>query len=368
MHLNKLRLFNFKNYEEAHLELRGDIQCFFGRNGSGKTNLLDAVHYLSFTKSAIDPADARNARNGASQFFISGEFEIAGVLHEITCGFQSPRKTMSEDGQVYAKFSKHIGKYPAVLIAPNDIALIWDGSELRRRFFDNLLSQLDVRYLEDLIVYTQVLRQRNGLMKLFAESGQSDPDLLAAYDAKLVPSGQLIFEKRKELMRSFLPLFVRHYNFLAGDGGEKVELIYRSELAEADFGTELQRNLSRDILLQRTGIGIHRDDFLFLLDGGELKRLGSQGQQKSFLIALKLTEFELIARAKGIKPLLLLDDVFDKLDDERIHKLMLLVAGGTFGQLLITDARAGRSREILRETGISATLYEVDNGRVTAVE
>jgi DNA replication and repair protein RecF len=365
VHLRKLKLFNFKNYADARVDLEGNIQGFFGKNGAGKTNLLDAIHYLSFTKSAINPSDVQNIRQGENQFLISGEFQIGERLHEVSCAFQQGfKKIMSEDSQPYARFSKHIGKYPVVMIAPNDVELIWDGSELRRRFFDNLLSQISAEYLNNLIIYTQYLKQRNGLLRIFSESGSIDADMLEAYDGQLIPAGKFIFEKRRQLMGEFLPVFEKLYRFLVNDASEEVKLIYKSTLESEDFAGLLKRNLSRDILLQRTGEGVHRDDFLFILHGGELRRLGSQGQQKSFLIALKLAEFQLISQHKGLKPLLLLDDVFDKLDDSRIHQLMGLVANGTFGQLLITDARGDRSRDILAATGVSAQLFEVAGGQI----
>lgn len=365
MHLKKLRLFNFKNYAQAQLEFEANIQCFVGKNGSGKTNLLDAIYYLSFTRSAVNATDQQNIRFGADHFSIQGEFLKDDRLHEVTCFFQSgQKKIISEDRQEYARFSRHLGKYPVVLVAPNDIELIWNGSELRRRFFDNLLSQISADYLENLIAYTHHLKQRNSLLRIFSERGSEsiDHDMLEVYDHQLAATGNQIHIKRRELVQEFNPLFEAHYKFLVDHSAEQVRIQYRSELETADFAEALKKNLARDILLQRTGFGIHRDDFLFFLNGGELKRFGSQGQQKSFLIGLKLTEFQILARDKHIKPLLLLDDIFDKLDDDRIRKLMLLVADGSFGQLLITDARARRSKEIVNETGLKPEFFEIENG------
>jgi DNA replication and repair protein RecF len=238
---------------------------------------------------------------------------------------------------------------------------------LRRKFFDNLISQVSREYLEHLISYTHHLKQRNGLLRIFSERGSVDPEMLEVYDQKLVSSGIFIYQKRREMLAEFHPLFENQYRFLVDDSREDVQIKYRSELETMDFAGVLRNNLDRDILLQRTTSGIHRDDFLFSLNGGELKRLGSQGQQKSFLIALKLTEFQSIAQVKKLKPLLLLDDIFDKLDDARIHKLMMLVANGNFGQLMITDARAGRSKEILTEGGLKAETFTVEQGTVMSV-
>lgn len=366
MHLEKLTLYNFKNYEDAALELSPEVNCFFGLNGSGKTNLLDAVYYLSLTKSASHASDLQNIRQGESQFFIKGQFLNKKNRTEVLCSFtQGSKKLMREDGNDYKKMSEHIGKYPLVLIAPNDIELIWDGSEQRRKFFDGQLSQMDHAYLENLITYTQILRQRNGMLKLFSERGSVDQDLLDSYDNTLVPAANFIHGKRKSFLTKYHPLFEKWYRQLAGkEAKESVSISYRSDLEEADFAELLKKNLPRDIMLQRTTSGIHRDDFLFSLNTGELKKFGSQGQQKSFLIGLKLAEFQMLAQATKKNPLLLLDDIFDKLDDTRIIKLMSLVSDGNFGQIFITDARSGRSREILKEAGVNARIFEVENGSV----
>lgn len=365
MQLQKLQLFNFKNYEEAELIFSDKIQCFLGNNGSGKTNLLDAIHYLAFTKSAVNPSDSQNIRQGHMQFVVKGDFLLeGGKKKEVICSFlQGQKKIVREDGTDYLKFSDHVGKYPAVLIAPQDIELIWDGSGLRRKFFDSLISQLDKAYLDNLIIYTNQLKQRNSLLRMFSESVKIDYDLLATYDQQIVSSGKFIHNLRRKFLVEFLPLFKQHYHFLAGDANEEVSITYRSDLDTADLEELLKRNLQRDIMLQRTSSGIHRDDFLFGLNNGELKRLGSQGQQKSFLIGLKLAEFQSIAEQKGFNPLLLLDDIFDKLDDLRIHKLMLLIAKGYFGQLFITDARQGRSKEILTAANLKAELITIENGK-----
>ncbi len=362
MFLKELKLFNFKNYAEASLRFEQSVNCFLGSNGSGKTNLLDAMHYLSFTKSAINPSDAQNVRLGESQFMIKGHFQRQEKLKEVVCSFQTGQKKIREDGQDYLKFSEHVGKYPVVMIAPQDIELIWDGSEVRRKFFDSLLSQMDHSYLEDLIVYTTHLKQRNSALKLFAERGQTDHDLLTTYNQKIVPAAKSIYAKRKEFLTEFLPAFVKHYQNLSGAKHEEMNIQYRSDLDGADFEALLQKNLSRDLALQRTTVGIHRDEFLFLLNENEVKRYGSQGQQKSFLIALKLAEFQCLADKKKFKPLLLLDDIFDKLDDNRIRKVLQFVAEGLFGQLFITDARPDRCKEIVKEMKLEAGIVNIENG------
>lgn len=362
MFLQKLRLYNFKNHEEASLIFEGKINCFLGRNGSGKTNLLDAIYYLSFTKSAINPYDLQNINYGQAGFLIKGDFKVEDKQKEVVCSYQQgEKKVIREDEQEGSRFSEHVGKYPVVLIAPQDIELIWDGSELRRRFFDSLISQLDRFYLENLITYNHQLKQRNSLLRAFAEQGKVDSDLLETYDAKLAEAGEYIHKVRKELLISFVPKFNKHYDFLVQEAKEKVDVQYKSDLTGADFISLLRKNRQRDLLLQRTTSGIHRDDFLFTLNEQELKRVGSQGQQKSFLISLKLAEFQTIAEKKNLKPILLLDDIFDKLDDFRIHQLMMLVSQGTFGQMFITDARQGRSEQILKEAGLNARLFVLEN-------
>jgi DNA replication and repair protein RecF len=360
--LRKLNLFHFKNIVEARFEFERDVICLLGKNGSGKTNLLDAIYYLSFTKSAINPSDSQNVQQGQNQFINKGEFELNGRKKEVICSFQlGQKKVIREDGQDYIKFSEHVGKYPVVLIAPQDIELIWDGSEMRRKFFDTLISQLDKIYLENLIAYTNHLKQRNSLLRMFSETGSVDRDLLASYDQQIIPAGNYINTKRQNFVVDFLPFLTKHYKFLS-ESNEEVNIQYKSDLQKTDFESLLQTHLQRDILLQRTSTGVHRDDFDFQMNGNELKKFGSQGQQKSFLIALKLAEFQCIAEAKQFKPIVLLDDIFDKLDDQRIRQLMRLVSQGAFGQLFLTDARQTRSQEILKEAQVGAQVFKVENG------
>jgi len=364
--LDNLRLYNFKNYEAVEFRPDPKINCFLGKNGSGKTNLLDAIHYLAFTRSAINAADSQNIRFDQSQFLVKGRFSMEGRQKEVVCAFQQgQKKVVREDDQDYLKFSDHVGKYPVVLITPQDIELIWGGGELRRKFFDTLLSQLDRLYLENLITYNHQVKQRNSLLRKFSESGTTDLVLLESYDHRICIAGNYIHQSRKKLLDEFIPKFIKHYRFIAQESAEMINIEYRSDLDQADFATQLKAHVHRDILLQRTTCGIHRDDFLFLLNEGELRKFGSQGQQKSFLIGLKLAEFEIIAERKGLKPILLLDDIFDKLDDRRIYYLMRLVAEGMFGQLFITDARIDRSRTILKDAGVIAKIFVVENGNLS---
>ena len=364
MFLETLRLYNFKNYAELEFSPDPKINCFLGKNGSGKTNLLDAIHYLAFTKSAINPTDTQNIRFEETQFLIKGRFSMNGRQKEVVCAFQQgQKKVVREDDQDYVKFSDHVGKYPVVLITPQDIELIWGGAEQRRRFFDTLLSQLDRFYLENLIVYNHQMKQRNTLLRRFSESGTVDIELLASYDHRICIAGNYIHQSRKSLLQEFISTFKKHYSFIAQES-EGVDIQYRTDLEQSDFATQLKNHIQRDILLQRTTCGIHRDDFLFTLNGHELKRFGSQGQQKSFLIALKLAEFNYIASRKETRPLILLDDIFDKLDDERIHQLMELICEKKFGQVFITDARPARSIEVLKAAGVLSQNFVVKDGGV----
>lgn len=366
MRLEKLSVFNFKNYAEASVDFDDTISCFLGRNGSGKTNLLDAIYYLSFTRSFLTASDVQNIRLSQTQFFIKGLFTTPQRQTEILTSFQQgQKKVVRENGVEYGRFSEHIGKYPVVLVAPQDIELIWDGSEVRRKFVDTLICQLDKFYLDNLIIYNSYLKQRNSALRIFADKGSVDYDLLESYDEQLVPAATYIFSARKSFVHDFAPRLIQHYQFLSGEAGEFVSLSYRSELDQDNWADMLRKNLSRDLVLQRTSTGIHRDDFLFFLNGHELKRFGSQGQQKSFLIGLKLAEFQTITDNKGLKPLLLLDDIFDKLDDVRIQKLMSRVANHAFGQIFITDARPSRTKEIIESVGLSSSTFGVESGTIS---
>lgn len=354
---------NFKNYALAEAEFKGMIHCFLGRNGSGKTNLLEAIHYLCLTRGITAATDAENVRLGESHFLIRGTFSKDEKRREVSCVYSPDRKRkVAEDGKEYGRFSDHIGKYPLVMVAPADIELVWDGGEVRRRFFDTLLSQLDRQYLEQLIVYQTNLRHRNGLLKMYADRPDIDKELLATYDERLVSAGLFLHRQRKEFIATLVPRLLSHYDFLVEGASEQIGIDYSSDLDTLDFGSELRAKVPRDLLLGRTTVGVHRDDFRFTLQGNDLRTFGSQGQQKSFLIALKMAEFDSLTEKNGFKPLLLLDDIFDKLDDRRIVQLMKRVAEGGFGQIFITDARPGRSRDALAEAGIKGQLFLVEGG------
>lgn len=365
MRLEKLQLVNFKNYEEISLEFPAQINCFLGLNGSGKTNLLDAIFYLGFTKSFIQSNDSLNIKVGCNSGMIKGSFQKDKPV-EVSCHLQAgSKKLVRENGIDYTKLSDHIGKYPVVIISPADVDLVNDGSETRRKFFDSMISQIDHEYLEALMQYQYVLKQRNSLLKLFHDRNYSDPDLIETYNQQLSASGRAIFEKRDSFIKEFIPVFNQSYQFLVGRA-EEANLQYKSEVGEFDYEVTLKKNLSRDMLLQRTTFGIHRDDYDFLFTHGELKKFGSQGQQKSFLVALKLAYLELVKNHTGVHPILLLDDIFDKLDDTRIAQLIQSAASGS-GQLFITDAAPERTRNFLKKLGVNFDSFEVANGTVKKI-
>ncbi len=362
MTIDRLHLYNFKNYAEADLIFSPQLNVLVGNNGSGKTNLLDAIYSLSFTKGVISTADQHYIKEGENQLVVRGTFTKKQKVYELTLGLQTgQKKVFRENGQDYTKLSEHIGQYPAVFVLPDDVDLVKDGSESRRKFFDTLIAQLDKNYLENLMRYNHCLKQRNSLLKMFAESGRQDWVMIESYDDVLLATGQAIFQKRASFIEEFLEVFKHYYQMLVSD--EAVNLRYASLLIEQDFKEGLLQSRGKDVALQRTSFGIHRDDFIFLLGDGDLKRLGSQGQQKSFVLAMKLAQLEILKSHKGFYPILLLDDVFDKLDSSRIAQLLKLFP--TFGQVFLTDARPDRTLMLLDTVKLEKKIFTVDKGVIS---
>lgn len=373
MHLEKLSLTNFKNYEDGRYVFGRQVNVIVGPNGSGKTNLLDAVYFLALSKSAFQSQDALSILHDADYMILDGTFREGAPEHEhhvqITISIQrGQRKVLLADKKPYERVSEHIGRFPVVLMAPNDTDLVREHSEERRHFFDGVLSQLDADYLRDFLQYQQVLKQRNSLLKLFAERQHVDYDLLDTYDDPLLELSARIHARRQRFIGEFLPIFRRHYAYLSDDR-ETVTIRYESEVGESNFAEDFRRNRPRDLAAQRTTTGIHKDDYAFEIgsrDGAAqsmgsvaLKKFGSQGQQKTFVIALKLAQFDQLEAQKNIKPILLLDDIFDKLDDKRIGKLIQCMDEGMFGQLFITDARPERTRELLATVVADVRFFEI---------
>lgn len=365
MWLKRLSLLNFKNYTETSIEFLSQVNAFVGDNGAGKTNLLDAIHYLALCKSYFNPIDSQHIKKGEDWFMLQGEFSKDRVSDTVSCSLKrNQKKQFKRNKKDYQRLADHIGQFPLVMISPNDSIIITDGSEERRKFVDNVISQTDNHYLDILIQYNKILLQRNTLLKQIREKGVFDLGLLEILDMQLSDVGGKIFDRRKQFMLDFLPEFIRYFNFLT-DEVEEVSLTYESPLLYQDFRSLLASNIEKDRSLERTSQGIHRDDLLFNIhEGMPLKRFGSQGQQKSFLIALKLAQYSFLRQKKSHKPLLLLDDIFDKLDAGRTKKLMKLVSNEEFGQIFITDTDAERIKSIFDEIGQPIRIFEVIGGVV----
>ena len=305
MYLKKISLFNYKNFSEANFEFVGKINCFVGKNGIGKTNVLDAIYHLSYGKSYFNPLAVQNIKHGEDFFVIDGEFEINERNEQIICSLKKgQKKILKRNGKIYDKFSEHLGFIPLVIISPADRDLIVEGSETRRKFMDSVISQLDSQYLRQLIQYQKVMSQRNALLKYFALNFVFENDTLSIYNEQLDAYGKYIHEKRKEFIEQFIPIFNTHHQVITGSQ-ETVQLVYESHLYESDLLTLLQENINKDRAIHYTSVGIHKDDLSFEIDHYPIKKFGSQGQQKSFLIALKLAQFEFLKNQCGTKPILL---------------------------------------------------------------
>ena len=381
MYLQKLSLTNFKNYKEAELNFSEKINCLTGDNGAGKTNLLDAIHYLSFCKSYFNPLDSQNILHDASFFAIQGAFLKNGKKEKIHCGLKrKQRKIIKRNKKEYDRLSDHIGLLPLVMISPEDSSLITEGSEYRRKFIDIIVSQLDKTYLNNLISYNKIVLQRNSLLRRFAESGTFDKVLLEAMDVQMIGLGVYIHEKRLSFIEEFLTIFEKHYEFIT-DGKEKVSIEYQSQLNDMDFKKILNDAIDKDKRFQYSTVGVHKDELVFKIASSpptppkrgertsaqelplyQIKKFGSQGQQKSFLIALKLAQFDFIKSIKKFKPILLLDDIFDKLDALRVQKLMELVSDNNFGQIFITHTHPQRLSKILSDINAEYKVYEIEQG------
>jgi len=367
MYLKKLSLTNFKNYDQADLELSPRINCFVGNNGVGKTNILDAIHYLSLTKSFFNNIDSINIRHGEDYFIINGTFVSDYEEDQIYCAFQKQKqKVLKKNGKEYQRLSDHVGKYPVVMISPADSALISEGSEERRKFMNKIISQYSATYLDSVLKYSKALQQRNKLLKDFKSAGTFDADTLSIWDSQLVKYGEFVFRERVQLVDELVPVFQEHYSLISSEK-EKVRLSYRSHLLEGDFGEALQNSITKDRYLEYTTTGIHKDDLLLEMNEHSVKSLGSQGQQKSYLVALKLAKFDYIRRKSGLSPILLLDDIFDKFDAERVEQIIKLVGNQRFGQIFITDTHQSRLHDILASHNTDYKLFRINNDSIAEV-
>lgn len=359
MFLKKISLFNYKNFSEVSFEFDSKINCFVGKNGIGKTNVLDSIYHLAYGKSYFNPLAVQNIKHNEEFFVIDGEFEKSERNEQIVSSFKKgQKKILKRNGKIYEKFSDHIGFIPLVIISPADNDLIIEGSETRRKFIDSVISQLDSSYLQELIQYQKVISQRNALLKYFALNHIFETDTLFIYNEQLDNLGQKIFKKRKQFIDDFLPIFNKHHQAIT-DSEEKVQLVYESHLFENDTLTLLAQNLQKDRALQYTSVGIHKDDLAFHIDGFPIKKFQYQGQQKSFLIALKLAQFEFVKKQSGEKPILLFDDIFDKLDETRVSKIVKMVNQEEFGQLFISDTHPERTENIVKTTHQSYKIFSL---------
>ncbi|MCL2301722.1 MAG: DNA replication and repair protein RecF [Lentimicrobiaceae bacterium] len=358
--MKHLHVSNFKNYEENEFDFHENVNCFVGKNGSGKTNLLDAIHYLSFCKSYFSSQDIYSVRFNCDFFAIHGQFESLEnqASTKIGCVFKNNRKTVKANQKEYQRLSDHIGLFPLIMVSPYDNDMINEGSETRRKFFDISISQFDKEYLQQLISYQKIIQQRNQLLKQYLSNERIDLSLLQIYNDQLIPLGNYIFEKRKQFILDILTDF-RHYYQTLSNNNETVSIIYQSQLLDLDFEKGLQENESQDFRSAYTNFGVHKDDFMFLINEMSLKRFGSQGQQKSFSLALKLAQYDYIATRKKTKPILLLDDIFDKLDNLRIAQLLNMVGQNHFGQVFITDTDEARLRTILEKHNVSSKIIQI---------
>jgi len=355
MFLAQLSLINFRSHHDATLRFSEKVAVFTGRNGSGKTNLLDAIHYLSFCKGFLNPSDVQNIYLKEGFFLIEGKFNAADALFSFTCGLKRGQaKIFKRNGKEYERLSEHIGQIPLVVIAPTDIVLLSGGSEERRRFMDSVISQYDRNYLDHLIRYNRVLKQRNVLLR----QGNTDTTMLEIFDMQLCEYAHPIFEARKQFAALAEPLLLKYYGQMSREN-ESVSIHYESGLHKSNLEDLLKKSLERDRVMQYTTEGIHKDDLDLQINGYNLKRFASQGQQKTMLIALKLAQFDVLHQAKNSVPLLLLDDIFEKLDQQRITALLNLIAQGHFGQIFITDSHPQRVTEILGSIDCAFDHFEL---------
>jgi len=363
MYLKNLKLSNFKNYQSAEFNFCPKVNCFIGNNGAGKTNILDAVYYLSFCKSYFNYIDVQNILHEAPFFAIHGNYQKNGNAGDTVSCIQkrNQKKQFKLNDKEYDRLSDHIGLYPLVMISPYDRDLINEGSEMRRKFIDSVIAQFDKLYLDDLIRYNKSLLQRNNLLKDFADRRYFKADLLEIWDDKLVRTGEKIHARRKDFLNGFIPLFQHYFNFISKEK-ESVSIQYDSQLNERSLAEWLNIARDKDRQAKYTTVGIHKDDLIMHIDGHPVKKFGSQGQQKSYVIAIKLAQFDFTRDVKQVKPVLLLDDIFDKLDEERVRQIISLVSEDNFGQVFITDTQKDRIENVFKQIEIDHKIYLISSG------
>ena len=368
MFLSRLLLHNFKNYQLLDLELSPGINGLVGKNGSGKTNILDAVHYQSMCKSYLNNIDKQNIHFDQQFFSIQGNWQIDSKLSEVHCAFKiGAKKVIKFNKKPYEKITEHIGRFPVVFISPYDGDLIAEGSDMRRKWMDGILVQLDKNYLEQLQRYQKVLDQRNALLKNMFEHRLFDRESIEVWNMQLVSAGEAIFKKREVFLKEFIPVFEKFY-YEIGNDNEAIGMEYRSQLKEGRFVDLLVESERKDAFTQYTNVGTHKDDLIFTIKNHPVKKFGSQGQQKSFLIALRLAQYDYLKMHKNTKPILLLDDIFDKLDNYRVEKLIKLVTTDYFGQVIVTDTDERRMNELFVSLNIEKKLFHVEDSQITEIK
>jgi len=359
MILKSLSLINYKNFDSKSFDFDAKINCFVGPNGIGKTNALDAIYHLSFGKSYFNPISSQNIKHNEDFFVVDGIYEKDSREEKIIISLKKgQKKVIKRNGKNYDRFSDHIGFLPLVIISPADRDLIIEGSDTRRKFIDSVISQSDKVYLSDLIKYQKLLAQRNALLKYFALNNTFNKDSLEIYNEQLNNIGTIIFKKRDAFLKIFIPIFKSRYEWISNNS-ETVNLIYKSDLFNNDLKTLLEENIKRDRVIQYTSVGIHKDDLSFEIQDHPIKKFGSQGQQKSFLIALKLAQFDFIKAQSGVNPILVLDDIFDKLDDQRVSQILSLVDNENFGQIFISDTHPERTEDAVKRVHQSYKLFKL---------
>ena len=359
MFLKELSLTNYKNFESLKFSFDTKIICFVGLNGVGKTNILDSIYHLSYTKSYFNPIPSQNIKHGETFFFISGKYIIDDKEENILVSLKKgDKKIIKRNNKLYKKFSDHIGKIPLVLISPDDRNLIIEGSETRRKFIDGIISQTDKEYLNNLIDYNKTLKQRNALLKMFYDNSESIRKTIDIYDRQLSSDAQKIYDKRREFLNEFIPIFKSRYKELSNDK-ENVEIKHSSDISpDQNLYKLLKNSLEKDLRFQYTTKGIHKDDLNLNLDNFPIKKYGSQGQQKTFLIAMKLAQFDYLSKLDS-KPILILDDIFDKLDDTRVKQIINLVNQEKFNQIFISDTNKTRSENTIKKVNKSYKIFEI---------
>ncbi len=365
MFLRKLNLLNFKTYSELDIELSPKLNCFVGNNGVGKTNLFDSIYYLAFCKSYFNSLDANNIKHSHDFFMIQGEFVIDGQVERVHCALKKDqKKKIRRNDKEYQKLADHIGLIPLVMVSPADTSLILEGSEERRRYMNGVISQYDRQYLDDVIRYNKALTQRNRLLKEFARQRYFDEDSLFIWDDQMSILGERIYQRRKDFISQLLPIFQYYYDYISS-GHEQVELKYMTQAGERPLSELMMEAHDKDKQLQFSSVGIHRDDLVLELSGYPMKQQGSQGQQKTYLVALKMAQFDFLKKISTVRPLILLDDVFDKLDANRVTQIIKLVSEDHFGQIFITDTNLPHLQSILSGLTAEYRLFQVTDGQIS---